>query len=47
LMDPSGNRKLSRVSRDKRIDGMVALLMAIGALTASPEAAFDIGGMIG
>ena len=47
LTDPSGNRKLSRASRDKRIDGMVALLMAVGAMTASPEAAFDVAGMIG
>jgi phage terminase large subunit-like protein len=47
LTDPAGNRKLSKASRDKRIDGAIALTMAVGAMTASPEAGFDVLGMIG
>jgi phage terminase large subunit-like protein len=44
--DPAGNRKLDKTRSAGRIDGMLALTMAIGAASAQ-EATFDVHGMIG
>jgi phage terminase large subunit-like protein len=44
--DPAGSRKLAKDDSTGRIDGMVALLMAIGVAPLS-EPAFDAYAMIG
>jgi phage terminase large subunit-like protein len=44
--DPAGNRKLDKMRSAGRIDGMVALAMAVGAATAEPEVEFDVRAMI-
>jgi len=36
-MDPSGNRKLDKQKSTGRIDGLVAMTMAIGCATANPD----------
>jgi phage terminase large subunit-like protein len=40
--DPSGNRKLAKDKSSGRIDGMVALAMAVGVQSKHEESAFDI-----
>jgi phage terminase large subunit-like protein len=47
LRDPAGNRKLSRTSADRRIDGMIALTMAVGVAAANQTSDFDVFSMIG
>jgi phage terminase large subunit-like protein len=44
--DPAGNRKLSKSKSTGRIDGMVALAMAMGAAPTEEAAAVDIETMI-
>ena len=44
--DPAGNRKLDKMRSAGRIDGMVALTMAVGAAAAELEVEFDIRAMI-
>jgi phage terminase large subunit-like protein len=44
--DPAGNRKLSKKRAPGRIDGMIALLMAIGVATMK-TAKFDVEALIG
>ncbi|WP_242107201.1 terminase large subunit [Luteimonas aquatica] len=41
IKDPAGNRKLDKSQETGRIDGMVALAMAIGAAQTIPEPAID------
>jgi phage terminase large subunit-like protein len=43
--DPAGNRKLSKKRAAGRIDGMIALLMAIGV--APMTAKIDVEALIG
>jgi phage terminase large subunit-like protein len=45
--DPSGNRKLTKAKSSGRIDGMVALTMAIGAAAAEATVEIDVRAMIG
>jgi phage terminase large subunit-like protein len=45
--DPAGNRKLDKAKSAGRIDGMVALTMAIGAAAADDAEEFDIKAMMG
>lgn len=45
--DAAGNRKLEKAKSSGRIDGMVALAMAMSAATSNAERAFDITAMIG
>lgn len=45
--DPAGNRKLDKARSAGRIDGMVALAMAMGAATAELGMPVDISAMIG
>ena len=35
--DPAGNRKLVKMDRSKRIDGLVALAMAVGVMADAKE----------
>lgn len=44
--DPAGNRKLAKDKSSGRIDGMVALTMAMGAATEPSEPALDVAAMI-
>jgi phage terminase large subunit-like protein len=44
--DPAGNRKLDKSRSAGRIDGMVALTMAMGAAAAHEELVFDAAAMI-
>lgn len=44
--DPAGNRKLNKAKSSGRIDGMVALTMAMGAAPITGEAAVSIDSMI-
>ena len=37
-IDPAGNRKLTKARSTGRIDGLVALVMALGVATQAPEA---------
>lgn len=37
VSDPAGNRKLDKAKSSSRIDGMVALAMALGAMSHEPE----------
>src|SRR5690606_25862681 len=39
VQDAAGNRKLDKARSSGRIDGMVALVMAFGAVNAAPEEA--------
>jgi phage terminase large subunit-like protein len=45
--DAAGNRKLSKKRSSGRIDGMTALVMAIGAAPAAWTAKVDIAALIG
>ena len=36
VMDPAGNRKFIKSKATGRIDGMVALAMAVGSIDSSP-----------
>lgn len=45
--DPAGNRKLTKAKSSGRIDGMVALTMAMGVATSSENVEVDIGALIG
>jgi phage terminase large subunit-like protein len=45
--DPAGNRKLSKKRSRGRIDGMIALAMAIGAAPAAWTAKVDVAALIG
>jgi phage terminase large subunit-like protein len=45
--DAAGNRKLSKTGSSGRIDGAVALVMAIGAVPAAWTAKVDIAALIG
>jgi phage terminase large subunit-like protein len=45
--DPAGNRKFEKHRSSGRIDGMVALAMAIGAAASDAEATVNIGALIG
>jgi phage terminase large subunit-like protein len=46
-IDPAGNRKFAKHRSSGRIDGMVALAMAIAAATSDATPAFNIRAMIG
>jgi phage terminase large subunit-like protein len=39
VRDPAGNRKLDKAKATNRIDGIVALTMALGGMSAEVEAA--------
>jgi len=39
IKDPAGNRKLDKAKSTGRIDGMVAMVMAMGAVSTSAEEA--------
>ena len=41
-MDPAGNRKLVKLAQNRRIDGMIALAMAVSVRAAEEEAEMDI-----
>jgi phage terminase large subunit-like protein len=45
--DPAGNRKFEKAKASGRIDGMVALAMAIGAGTAEANKSLNIRALIG
>jgi phage terminase large subunit-like protein len=45
-LDPAGNRKLDKSHRNKRIDGAVALVMAVGATRTENSENFDPMAMI-
>lgn len=46
--DPAGNRKLSKIKSSGRIDGMIALTMAVGvAPMEEPSVPLDVAAMIG
>jgi len=45
-LDPAGNRKLDKSKSRSRIDGMVALTMAMGAAAADAEPDIDIMAMV-
>lgn len=45
-MDPAGNRKLDKSHKDKRIDGAVALVMAVGVGAMNEYQEFDALAMI-
>ena len=45
-LDPAGNRKLDKSHRNKRIDGAVALVMAVGATRTETSQNFDPMAMI-
>jgi len=45
--DPAGNRKLSKKRSTGRIDGMTALLMAVGAAAMRTAVKFDVEALIG
>jgi phage terminase large subunit-like protein len=45
--DPAGNRKLDKRRSIGRIDGLVALVMAMGAAPTMPPPKFDVEAMIG
>jgi phage terminase large subunit-like protein len=45
--DPAGNRKLDKKRASGRIDGMVALAMALAAAPAAWTAKVDIEALIG
>jgi phage terminase large subunit-like protein len=45
--DAAGNRKLSKKRSSGRIDGMVALAMAIGVAPAAWKAKIDLEALIG
>jgi phage terminase large subunit-like protein len=47
VMDPAGNRKFEKARSSGRIDGMVALAMAINAAASRPRAAFNVRALIG
>lgn len=44
--DPAGNRKFTKAKATGRIDGMVALAMAVGSMTSEVEAAPDHDGSL-
>jgi phage terminase large subunit-like protein len=44
--DPAGNRKLDKARSAGRIDGMVALAMAMGAAALNEEEIIDVRAMI-
>lgn len=45
--DPSGNRKLDKSKATQRIDGAVALAMAVGAYSSAPvEEAISWGALV-
>lgn len=46
VSDPAGNRKLDKSKSTGRIDGIVALVMAIGQSQKASEQAFDIDAML-
>jgi phage terminase large subunit-like protein len=47
VLDDAGNRKLSKKRSSGRIDGMVALAMAIGAASSPAAVKFDPFALIG
>lgn len=46
-MDPAGNRKFEKQKSSGRIDGMVALAMAVNAAVTRPRVPFSVHGIIG
>jgi phage terminase large subunit-like protein len=47
VMDSAGNRKLDRKKSRKRIDGAIALLLALAVMPESYTAPWDVRAVIG